>query len=432
MMDDLKPRNSLEDALLRKLAGRHRKSTLRKLTTAPPGAVDLSSNDFLSLSTSPRLRAAFLAELARGGREFPLGSGGSRLLDGNSEYANGLERELAAFHGAPAALLFNSGFDANAGVFACVPQAGDAIVHDELIHASVHDGMKLSRATTRLSFRHNCTAHLHTQLERLLADNPNLAAGRASVFVAVESVYSMDGDLAPLAGIAGVLDALFPAGNAHLIVDEAHATGVVGPQGRGLVSQLGLERRVLARLHTFGKSLACSGAVVLCSPVVRAYLINYARPLIYTTFMPFPSLAAVKAAYSLLQDGTTEALVAHLQLLVSRLHIQLLQMFARYSHVPGVCELLVVPATCPQSPIFSLLSEHARSLAKHCQDSGFVVRAVVPPTVPTRRVRVCLHAGNSLDDVSRLVQCIDQWLAERTNAPRAATEPLAEQLKARL
>jgi 8-amino-7-oxononanoate synthase len=260
-MEESKPRNQLERTLRDRLDNRFVKSTLRKLTTAPPNAVDFSSNDFLSLSTSPVLRSAFIEELTRS-PNFTLGSGGSRLLDGNSSYASQLENEIAAFHNAPAGLLWNSGFDANSGLFACVPQPGDVIVHDELIHASVHDGMKMSRAAKQVAFTHNCMKHLRRVLETLKEDIL-ISKGPKNVFIAVESIYSMDGDIAPLAEIVELVDQVLPYGNGHIIVDEAHATGVLGPQGRGLVCELGLEDKMFARLHTFGKSLACSGGMYL-------------------------------------------------------------------------------------------------------------------------------------------------------------------------
>jgi 8-amino-7-oxononanoate synthase len=257
-MDFPAPATLLERQLLAKLESRRSNSIFRQLVACPEGSIDFSSNDFLSLSTSPQLRAAFLAELARH-PNFPLGSGGSRLLDGNSEYADRLEREIAAFHNAGAGLLWTSGFDANSGLFACIPQPGDVILHDELIHASVHDGMRLSRAAEKIAFRHNCVDDLGRILEGLLADNPGLSRGSANVFVAVESVYSMDGDIAPLREIEEAVSSRLPLGNGHIIIDEAHGTGVLGPSGAGLVCELGLEDKIFARLHTFGKSLACSG-----------------------------------------------------------------------------------------------------------------------------------------------------------------------------
>ncbi|KAK3079207.1 hypothetical protein LTS18_005458, partial [Coniosporium uncinatum] len=291
----------LDKTMAERLAKRKVQSTFRSLTTSPEGAVDFSSNDFLSLSKSAALRSAFLKEL-QNNPSFDLGSGGSRLLDGNSTYAENLEREIAAFHGAPAGLLCNSGFDANSGIFACIPQEGDIIVYDEFIHASVHDGMRMSRAAKCVPFKHNSISELRYVLQELTKTD----GGRQNIFIAVEAVYSMDGDVAPLAEVVNAVEQCLPHGVGHIIVDEAHSTGVLGPQGRGLVCELGLEAKMFLRLHTFGKSVASSGAIILCSPLVRSYLINYARPLIYTTFMTFPSLASIRASYSLLQSGATE------------------------------------------------------------------------------------------------------------------------------
>jgi 8-amino-7-oxononanoate synthase len=224
--------------------------------------VDFSSNDYLSLSTSPLLRARVLAAL----HSSPaiLGSGGSRLLVYNHAHV-ALEARLAQTFRSPAALLFNSGFDANAGFFASVPQSGDALLHDEAIHASVYDGARASRiaAQMRRSFAHNDVRALCTALCALRDEYSALREGKSSVFVAVESVYSMDGTVAPLREILDAMKKVFPAGNAYLVVDEAHATGLYGPGGRGMVAQLGLEDCVLARLHTFGKALAASGGACL-------------------------------------------------------------------------------------------------------------------------------------------------------------------------
>ncbi|KAF2454957.1 aminotransferase [Lineolata rhizophorae] len=404
----------LERQLAQRLDRRRANSTLRSLTVAPPSSVDFSSNDFLSLAGSAELRAYFLCELAgdRSGCPPLLGSRGSRLLDGNSAYAEAVEREVAAFHGAAAGLLCNSGFDANAGLFACVPQAGDAILYDELIHASVHDGMKLSRASRRVAFEHNSADDLGRRIEELLAAKPSFADGHGNVFVAVEAIYSMDGDLAPLAQIVELVERLLPRANGHVVVDEAHATGVLGPQGRGLVCELGLEKRVFARLHTFGKSLACSGAIILSSPIVRHYLVNYARPMIYTTFMSFPSLAAIRASYRYLEDGKSEILSSQLQNLIAYLHERLYELLSSLEDSTG---LISMPMTRPRSPIFSVLTTRPRELAKHCQESGFIVRAVVPPTVPAgkERIRVCLHAGNTKDEIDGFISRLQEWLESR-------------------
>jgi 8-amino-7-oxononanoate synthase len=227
-----------------------------------PAPADFSSNDYLSLATSPLLHARVLAALNTA--PMILGSGGSRLLVHNAAHT-ALEARLARTFRVPAALLFNSGFDANAGFFACVPQAGDALLHDAAIHASVHDGARASRVAVgrRRSFVHNDVRALRDALCALRDECAALRKGTASVFVAVESVYSMDGSVAPLCAMLDTMDAVFPAGNAHMVVDEAHATGLYGPRGRGLVALLGVEDRVLARLHTFGKALAASGGAYI-------------------------------------------------------------------------------------------------------------------------------------------------------------------------
>jgi 8-amino-7-oxononanoate synthase len=264
----------LELKLSHLLSRRLANSTLRTLKLPTPDQIDFSSNDFLSLSSNKKLKASYLQELDTA--DLPLGSGGSRLLDGNSTYAETLERDIATFHAARAGLLFNSGFDANAGFFACVPQPGDVVVYDALIHASVHDGMRLSRAASTIPFDHNCLVGLRRRLTALLEQEEHdlgkrLRQGKAHVFVAVEAVYSMDGDITPLRGIVDAVEKVLPKGCGYVVVDEAHATGVLGPQGKGLVSALGLESKVFARLHTFGKALGCNGGMYSltdysCSP----------------------------------------------------------------------------------------------------------------------------------------------------------------------
>lgn len=388
------------------LKSRQARSVHRKLTVAPPGALDFSSNDFLSLSHSSQLRHAFESELART-RHLPLASGGSRLLDGNSSYAEALEARIASFHDAPAALLFNSGFDANAGVFSCVPQHGDVVLYDAHVHASVHEGIRLSRAAgAACAFAHNSLSAFDEALSAAIDANPALANAEAHLFVAVEAVYSMDGDVAPLKALLARLDrAPLPRGHAHLIVDEAHSTGVYGAQGRGLVHALGLTNRVLLRLHTFGKALAASGAAVVCSPLLRDYLVNYARSLIYTTAPGLPPLAAASAVYGMMAAGQTTALQDRLWARVGAFHDALVQSQDKLrGHV-------VLEPSPPASPIFSLRTYDPRALAAWCQNGACVVRPIMPPTVPdgTQRVRVCLHAGNTAEQIQRLVGLVVGW-----------------------
>jgi len=266
---------SIHNSMASLLSKRNANSALRSLTTTSSTSVDFSSNDFLSLSYSPTLKAAYFTELTTSA-DFHLGSGGSRLLDGNSPYAENLENEIATFHNAPAALLFNSGFDANSGFFACIPQPGDVVLYDEFVHASVHEGMRLSRAGACQAFCHNSLGGLRAKIVEVSGDE-RVATGEKNVFVAIESLYSMDGDLAPIEKIVDLVDELLPKGNGLIVVDEAHSNGVYGFQGRGIVCSLGLEKRIFARLHTFGKGLACNGGeLIVC--LIRILLMLFKLP----------------------------------------------------------------------------------------------------------------------------------------------------------
>lgn len=241
------------------LNNRDRKSARRRLTIVPETSADFSSNDFLSLSRSALFRTKLLTILNNAPASYPFASGGSRLLDGNSSYAEDLESFIAGFHRAPSGLLFNSGFDANVGVLSCIPQPGDVIVYDELIHASMHEGMRLSRAGKRVMFPHSSVSGLRDALRRLWEGDSLIRAGARNVFVVVESLYSMEGDVAPVKEFVSVFEEVLPGGNGYFVIDEAHATGVFGPSGAGVVQGLGVEEKMFIRVHTFGKALACHG-----------------------------------------------------------------------------------------------------------------------------------------------------------------------------
>ncbi|KAH7009445.1 pyridoxal phosphate-dependent transferase [Microdochium trichocladiopsis] len=434
--------SKLEDRLAAILADRETRSQRRRLSTFPPHSVDFSSNSYLSLSLTPEIRQTYLELLKSVPDSTPLfGSGGSRLLDGNSPLSEDLEREVAAFHGAPTGLLFNSGFDANAGLFACLTQPGDVVVYDELAHASMHDGMRASRAALCVPFRHNCVypeqvqrcqdsttskrkdgpKSLRETLHQLLGsdDEPLSAAlrsGERNVFIAVEGVYSMDGDVAPLKDIVACIEHRLPRGNGYLIVDEAHSTGIFGDQGRGLVCELGLEDKVFLRLHTFGKAMGSAGAIVLCSPVTREYLINYARTLVYTTALPTSCLASIKVTYAFLSTPQFDDVRQKLRWLMRYTHSVLVAICARHTtqdDQPTSSDRLLIRVnpTPPTSPIIPLLTSQPRSLAAFCQQRGLVVRPIVAPTVPegSERVRICLHAANTKEQVDRLGQAIEEW-----------------------
>ncbi len=308
----------------------HTLGPLRK----PKGTIDFSSNDFLSLSSSGLLRQAFLDELARH-PDFNVGATGSRLADGNLRYMEVLEAEIAAFHGGDRALVVNSGYDGNCAIYSAIPRPGDVVVFDELIHASVHDGMKACLAEKQLQFRHNDVDSLEEVLVSLRESNPLIRSGSRCVLIGVESVYSMDGDVCPLQEMVDVAKEIFPHGNAQFIVDEAHSTGIIGENGRGLVCALGLEKKIAIRLHTYGKAMAATGgaalsprlriyiyiffmltdspfppAAILSNDTVRNVLLNFARPVIFTTAPSFPMLATIRAAYGLMNTGMTEEVSA--------------------------------------------------------------------------------------------------------------------------
>ncbi|EIW83793.1 PLP-dependent transferase [Coniophora puteana RWD-64-598 SS2] len=385
---------------------------------------DFSSNDYLSFTTLPRLRDLFLEKL-HAAPEI-LGSGGSRLLVPARPHA-ALETRLAAFLKAPAALLFNSGFDANVGFFASVPQEGDVIVYDEMIHASVHDGMRASRAHAALfSFEHNSVKALERTLRRLVRDRADVEAGGASVFVAVESLYSMDGTFAPLREMVEVVETMLPRGNGHIVVDEAHCTGVYGPRGRGRVVELGLEKKVLARLHTFGKALGGNGAALLTTVLIRDYLLNYARSLIYTTSLTNANVIAVDCSFDLMEDGTASKLASHLLDMsthfVESLRPHLASIPSKLLSLPP--HILSPSPGTPPSPIIPLHTCSPRPLSAYLASRNLAARAITWPTVPKGkdRVRICLHAGHKREDVDRLVSAILAWTDEQVTMRRIQKE----------
>jgi 8-amino-7-oxononanoate synthase len=365
------PVSAMETALLK----RREMASFRSLSTAH-SAIDFSSNDYLGFALSDRFRQIIASF---GAAALAPGSTGSRLLRGNSLFAETLEESIAAFHHAQAGLIFNSGYDANLGLFSSIASRGDTIIYDSLIHASIRDGVRLSGARA-FNFSHNNTSQLN---ERLKA-----ADGKGQVFVAVESVYSMDGDEAPLREIA----ALCKLYGANLVVDEAHATGVKGAMGQGLVYEAGLCDDVFARVHTFGKALGCHGAIVLGSRVLRDWLINYSRSFIYTTALPPASLAAISSAYQLIQENPA---------VISDLANRILQ-FRKDASCFGVVGLL--PSFSPIQCVLIPGNKEVREVAGALQKAGLDVRPILSPTVQSgkERLRICIHAFNSPAEINGL------------------------------
>ncbi|MCO5585029.1 hypothetical protein L7F22_038961 [Adiantum nelumboides] len=434
----------LDDNLLSALKKRKEKGILRGLKrftteqdhtqkddpSSSSPLIDFSSNDYMGLARSKSLKQEMLKKMQDHSNMF-VGSTGSRLLDGNSEEHEQLEIRLAQHFSAQSSLLFNSGYDANTSLLSVLPQPNDVILYDELVHASMHDGMRSSRipSSRRIPFKHN---DLDDFTNKLQEARKVCHSKDANVFVAVESVYSMDGDICPLPQLIEILDKHVPQNNRCLVVDEAHAVGLYGLNGSGICEAMGLHNSVDVRLATFGKAFGCSGAAVLCSNIVRLYLINYARPLIYSTALPPPTLFAVQAALNTLNtpDGTLRAqhtfFLTHL--FIDRLYDlmgkvdetgrskQVLQLpndvQKRLDSSKSQLERKDHPLTIPQPPIVPILTSQAYDLAKHLVSNGYLVRPIVYPTVPrgSERVRICIHAHNTQEQVIGLTECVAKWI----------------------
>ncbi len=345
------------------------------------GLIDFCSNDYLGLSRSERLAEATTRLLTAYNDERINGSTGSRLLSGNNSLVLQLEKIVAEYHNAEAALIFNSGYDANLGFFSCVPQEGDTVIYDELIHASVHDGIRLGKAQSFM-FRHNNLEHLKERLD----------VSKGEVYVVVESVYSMDGDKSPLKEIA----ALCKNYNAKLVVDEAHATGIYGDKGEGLVVELKLEKEIFTRIHTFGKAMGCHGAAILGSNTLRDFLINYSRSFIYSTSLPPHSVASVMAAYELLPAMNAERNSIR----------ELITLFR--DQLSSNNSFTSIQSESPIQCIIVSGNDNVRDFSQQIINNGFDVRPVFSPTVPKgkERIRICLHSFNTAQEVENLFKTI--------------------------
>lgn len=355
-----------DDFLQKKLNERKENGSFRSLKSIKP-AIDFSSNDYLGIVANYRLHTT--------DHRLKPGSTGSRLLSGNYPLIEQVETGLALFHRSEAALLFNSGYDANIGLLSSVPQKGDTVFYDHLCHASIRDGIRLSFANA-FSFAHNDLADLEKKMQH--------AAG--TTFIVTESVFSMDGDLCPLTGLV----TLAKKYNAHLIVDEAHATGVIGEQGEGLVQSLQLQQGVFARVHTFGKACGCHGAVVLGSRSLREYLVNFARSFIYTTSLPEQAVDAIRESYALFPLMKDER---------KRLR-QLVEQFQSAE--------TMYPKIVSATPIQGVIvpgNEEVKRLAEKLQQNDLDVRPILYPTVPRgkERLRIVLHSFNTPEQLSALI-----------------------------
>lgn len=361
------------------LAARARLRTLRRREGA-----DFASNDYLALANDARMKRAIAEAIDRG---VPAGSGGSRLLRGNHAEHEALEEEAARFFGSEAALWFSSGFAANSALLATLPRKGDLIVYDRLIHASAHEGMRLSRADRAVA-DHNDAQAFEDAVARWRS-----RGGTGQVWIVVESLYSMDGDHAPLDDLAALADDL----EAVLLIDEAHATGVFGPGGRGLAADLEGKANVVT-LRTCGKALGTEGALVCGPRVVRDYLVNRARGFIFST-APSPLMAAATreslriCAQEPQRREALFALVAHAEMALAGLGVE--------------------PTGSQIIPVVLGDDAPAMAAAAALQEAGFDVRGIRPPTVPvgTSRLRISLNLNVTADDVTAMAERLGQVIA---------------------
>jgi 8-amino-7-oxononanoate synthase len=366
--------------LLHKLNERKAADAFRELRLTD-GLVDLCSNDYLGIARNG------LLEQALEGKHYKHGSTGSRLLSGNHKLAEEAEAYIAAFHAAPAALIFNSGYDANTGLLSCVPQRHDTILYDELCHASIRDGIRLSFAQS-FSFLHNDVDDLRKKMQH--------AAGQ--VFVVTESVFSMDGDVAPLKEMVDICEHY----GCHLIVDEAHATGVIGERGAGLVQHLQLQDRCFARVHTFGKAPGCHGAAVVGSTLLRDYLINFSRPFVFTTALPEISMAAILHSYKIFPEMQAERMQLS----------KLISAFKEASaHFPSGH---VLKSDTPIQGIIIPGNEAVKRVAKAIQAAGMDVRPILYPTVPKgrERLRIVVHSFNEKEHIMGLAEIAGRLISQ--------------------
>lgn len=356
---------------------RQENSLLRKLPHLFNG-IDFISNDYLGFSrhhlVSNKAEKDYVVQIKE------TGSTGSRLISGNTVFIEDTEKKIAAFHQAEAALIFNSGYDANLGLLSSVPQKNDLVITDELIHASIYDGVRLSFAK-HYKFKHNSVKDLNELLLRHATNFEN-------VYVVVESVYSMDGDEAPLLDIVALREKFE---NVYLIVDEAHAIGVFGKKGSGLCQDYGIEEQCFARIYTYGKAMGCHGAAVVGNVNLRNYLINFARSFIYTTALPNHSIANISAAYDLLDENTQQ----------NQLQNNIAYFIENVKH-----ESRFIPSRSAIQCMLLNSNTKVTELEKKLLQHSILCKAVKSPTVKegSERIRFCLHAFNTKQEIDILIE----------------------------
>jgi 8-amino-7-oxononanoate synthase len=434
---------NMKERMAEALRKRGSKGNLRSLRPQP-STVDFSSNDYLGLARDPRQKEAvetayYLMMTKSSSSSLPLGATGSRLLSGDHDYTHELESYLAQIHGVPAALLFNSGYDANLSVVSCL--ACDVVIYDELIHNSLHMGLRLwqsasssslpsttARTTTAASSDHAGTTttrlaipfrHNNVEDLRSILSEHHRRDARTTVAVLLESVYSMDGDEAP---ISDVLDVAHEYG-AVVVCDEAHGLGVVGGTNTGALAPYMNHPALAFAIYTFGKAAGGHGALVCCpmGTTARDYLVNYAYPFIYSTALPPHALAVIRAAYETLTSRRGDDLRTALRDRIAEFNTAMRPILQRYKDDDG--DVYLVPS---DTPIQALVVPGNILCAKLCDmvydQSGIRLFPIRAPTVTVERVRIVLHAHNTADQVQRLVavlgEALEQMYAAKNPRPK--------------
>jgi 8-amino-7-oxononanoate synthase len=369
---------SLQNTLSQRLAELTAKNLRRSLRQA--AGIDFASNDYLGLSVHPKMAQALQAAPS-------VGAGGSRLLRGNHPAHEELEAFAATFFSAESALFLNSGYDANLALLSTLPERGDAILYDERVHASMKEGARASFAA-KYSFKHNDPADLEEVARRARE------RGARELWIAVESHYSMDGDLCPLDDFLKLARRL----NAALIVDEAHATGIFGEHGRGLTE--GLRDDNVITVHTCGKAIGAAGALIVGSQAVIELLINAARPFIFSTALPPAIAVCVRQGLALLDSEP----------------LRRKTLLDLCSAASGLFPTTSRTTPTPILPVLMGSAEAALAAAEHLQALGFDVRAVRPPTVPegTARLRISLSCERTPEELHQLAAALNDILAGAT------------------
>lgn len=379
--------------LQEKMEKRVREDALRQLGSAK-GLVDFSSNDYLGFAKNEILFSkTFQLLLTQNIAEN--GASGSRLLTGNHKLYKVLEEALTTLHETESALVFNSGYDANLGFFSSVPQKGDFIFYDEFIHASIRDGIGMSQAKS-YKFAHNDLAALKEKIDTALKNTER--EKDSEIYVVTEAVFSMDGDVPDLKTFAKFC----AIKKYRLVVDEAHAVGVFGKHGEGLVQELNLQKQIFARIITFGKAIGVHGAVILGSPSLKEYLLNFARSFIYTTGLSPHCIATVLSSYEYLKNGgetQRKQLLENINFFREKVTKLKLQDYFMESN------------SAIQSCIISSNGK-VKLVSKKLTDKGFDVKAILSPTVleGQERLRFCIHSYNSKEEIGLVLELLSTYI----------------------